>query len=390
MTLLRSLRRLDDALLPRGRMRQVLIDGRTAMNFEMVAPIVRALSSDDRIQFSCTASEEPDRLTDIYQHAPATVTRISPRRAALTKWAAYISSDFTWATLPRGTARVQIFHGVAGKYDFDAPTESMRGWDRLFFINQRRLNNFVRSGVLLEGSPAARLVGMPKVDCLVDGTFQRDAILAGHGLDPSRPTVLYAPTWSPESSLNRMGEELIEHLTRRPINVIVKLHDRSHDLRQEYSGGIDWTARLTPLLRAGHGLLARSPNIAEYLAAADVMITDHSSAGFEYLLLDRPLIRIEVPELLRRANVHPDYVNLIATASTSVLSATAAASAVDAALASPHEHSASRRAVAGELFYRPGTAAVRAARELSELLELSAHPSLAALERKAESCLQTA
>lgn len=390
MTLLRSLRRLDDALLPRGRMRQVLIDGRTAMNFEMVAPIVRALSSDERIQFFCTASEDPDRLADIYQHAPATLTRISPRRAALTKWAAYLTSDFTWATLPRGTARVQIFHGVAGKYDFDAPTESMRGWDRLFFVNQRRLTNFVRSGAIVEGGSAARLVGMPKVDCLVDGTFQRDAILAAHGLDPARPTVLYAPTWSPESSLNRMGEELIAHLTRRPLNLLVKLHDRSFDLRQEYSGGIDWTARLSPLLPAGQARLARNPNIAEYLAAADVMVTDHSSAGFEYLLLDRPLVRIEVPDLLRRANVHPDYIDLIASASTSVRSAHEAASAVDAALSHPHENSASRRAVASELFYRPGTAAVRAAKELSEVLELSEHPSLAALERKAESCLQTA
>ena len=390
MTLLRSLRRLDDALLPRGSMRQVLIDGRTAMNFEMVAPIVRALSSDDRIQFSCTASEDPDRLADIYQHAPATITRISPRRAALTKWAAYLTSDFTWATLPRGTARVQIFHGVAGKYDFDAPTESMRGWDRLFFVNQRRLSNFVKSGVIVEGSPVARLVGMPKVDCLVDGTFQRDAILAAHDLDPARPTVLYAPTWSPESSLNRMGEELIERLVQRPINVIVKLHDRSFDLRQEYSGGIDWTAQLSRLLPPGQALLARRPNISEYLAAADVMVTDHSSAGFEYLLLDRPLVRIEVPELLRRANVHPDYISLIASASTSVQSADEAASAVDAALSNPHERSASRRAVATELFYRPGTAAVRAAKELSDVLELSAHPSLAALEQKAESCLETA
>lgn len=390
MTLLRSLRRLDDALLPRGRMREVLIDGRTAMNFEMVAPIVRALSSDDRIQFFCTASEAPDRLTEIYQHAPATITRISPRRAALMKWAAYLTSDFTWATLPRGTARVQIFHGVAGKYDFDAPTESMRGWDRLFFVNQRRLSNFVRSGAIVEGSPAARLVGMPKVDCLVDGTFQRDAILTAHGLDPARPTVLYAPTWSPESSLNKMGEALIARLVRRPVNLIVKLHDRSLDLRQEYSGGVDWAARLSPLLPAGHSLLARNPNITEYLAAADVMVTDHSSAGFEYLLLDRPLVRIEIPDLLRRANVHPDYVDLIASAATTVQSADEAASAVDTALSNPHDGSASRRAVAGELFYRPGTAAVRAARELSEVLELSAHPSLAALERKAESCLQTA
>ena len=389
MTLLRSLRRLDDALLPRGRVRQVLIDGRTAMNFEMVAPVVRALASDDRIQFACTASEEPHRLSDIYAHAPTTVRRVSPQRAAFTKWSAYVTSDFTWATLPRGTSRVQMFHGVAGKYAFDAPTSSMRQWDRLFFVNQRRWSNFVRSGAIDEGSPAARLVGMPKVDCLVDGTFRREAILAQHGLDRSRPTVLYAPTWSPESSLNRMGVELVEHLVRRPLNLIVKLHDRSYDLRQAYSGGVDWRARLSPLLR-GRALLATQPNISQYLAAADVMITDHSSAGFEYLLLDRPLVRIELPQLLQRANVHPDYVALLADASANVRTAADAAAAVDAALADPHDRSASRRSVAAALFYRPGTAAVRAARELCELLELSAHPSLAVQEQKAQSCLQTA
>jgi len=389
VTLLRSLRRLDDALLPRGNVRRVLIDGRTAMNFEMVAPVVRALASDDRIQFSCTASEEPHRLAQIYFHAPAAVTRVSPRRAALTKWSAYLTSDFTWATLPRGTARVQMFHGVAGKYAFDAPTGSMRQWDRLFFVNQRRLTNFVRSGAIDEGSAAARLVGMPKVDCLVDGTLRRDPILVQQGLDPSRPTVLYAPTWSPESSLNRMGVELVERLTKRPINLIVKLHDRSHDMRQEYSGGIDWTARLSPLLPHGQALLARSPNIAEYLAAADVMVTDHSSAGFEYLLLDRPLVRIEVPGLLQRASVHPDYVELLASASFNVRTADEAAATVDTALSNAHERSESRRRVACELFYRPGTAAIRAARELCELLELNAHPSLVIQERKDESCLQT-
>jgi CDP-glycerol glycerophosphotransferase (TagB/SpsB family) len=183
---------------------------------------------------------------------------------------------------------------------------------------------------------------------------------------------------------------MIERLVQRPINLIVKLHDRSHDLRHEYSGGIDWTARLSPLLPGDRAVLARRPNIAGYLAAADVMITDHSSAGFEYLLLDRPLIRIEVPELLRRANVHPDYAALLADAATNVRTAEEAAAAVDAALAAPGEASASRRAVASELFYRPGTAAIRAARELCDVLELTAHPSLAVQERKAESCLQTA
>ena len=104
-------------------------------------------------------------------------------------------------------------------------------------------------------------------------------MLASLGLDPARPTVLYAPTWSPASSLNTIGEELMKRLRQLPVNLIVKLHDRSRDLRPRYSGGIDWVARLQPLLAGAHALLARGADICPYLAAADVMITDHSSAA---------------------------------------------------------------------------------------------------------------
>ena len=34
-------------------------------------------------------------------------------------------------------------------------------------------------------------------------------------------------------------------------NLVVKLHDRSLDLREQYSGGVDWAARLRPLLEDG-------------------------------------------------------------------------------------------------------------------------------------------
>src|SRR6185295_19745243 len=112
--------------------------------------------------------------------------------------------------------------GVGGKYGFDAPTESLRPWDRLFFVNRRRLANCVRAGAIDADSPAIRLIGMPKVDRLVDGSIDRREVLAGLDLDPSRPTVLYAPTWSPASSLNAMGDELIAMLVQRPVNLIVK------------------------------------------------------------------------------------------------------------------------------------------------------------------------
>ena len=68
-----------------------------------------------------------------------------------------------------------------------------------------------------------------------------------------------------------------------------ELHDRSRDLRPRYSGGVDWAAKLQPLLAPGRGVLAPGHDISPYLVAADLMITDHSSAAFEFLLRDKPL-----------------------------------------------------------------------------------------------------
>jgi hypothetical protein len=387
MRVVRTLRGIDAALHARRATRRILVDSRTAVNYEMVAPVVRVMAGDARVRFAFTASDDPGLLATIYKDAPADSWLVSPGRAAWSRWDAYLTSDFMWATLPRGSARIQMFHGVAGKYGFDAPTRSMRHWDRLFFVNERRLRNFVAAGAIDPDSPAVRLIGMPKVDCIVDGSIRRDEVLRGFGLDPALPTVLYAPTWSPASSLNLMGVDLVERLRRMPVNLIVKLHDRSRDLRPQYSGGIDWVARLEPLLTPPRGVLALHANIAPCLVAADAMITDHSSCGFEYLLLDRPLIRIEVPELLMQANIHPDYVSLLASAALNTQDAEGAAAAVARALAAPAAGSATRRAVAAELFYEPGRATARCAAALYDVVNLAPDPSIV---REAHPCLQSA
>jgi CDP-glycerol glycerophosphotransferase (TagB/SpsB family) len=342
------------------------------------------MAADVRVRFGFTASEEPDRITEIYRDAGANSWLLRPARAALVRWDAYLTSDFMWARLPRGAARIQMFHGVGGKYGFDAPTRSMRDWDRLFFVNERRLRNCVAAGAIDPHSPAVRMIGMPKVDCLVDGSLRRDEVLRGFGLDSGRPTVLYAPTWSPASSLNQVGVDLVRRLLDRPINLIVKLHDRSRDLRPQYSGGIDWVTCLQPLLTRPNGILALHANITPCLAGADVLVTDHSSCGFEYMLLDRPLVRIDVPELIAQANVRADYVGMLASASLNVRNAETAAAAVDRALANPRERAEERRAVARELFYKPGTATARCVAALYEVMNLAPDASLCG---EAEPCV---
>jgi CDP-Glycerol:Poly(glycerophosphate) glycerophosphotransferase len=357
--------------------RQVLVDSRTAMNYATVAPIVEKLQQDSRVKLFFTASESPDLLNSIYGEARPPYELVRPKAAALMHFDAYLTADFLWARLPRGTRRVQTFHGVAGKYRtvYDSPANSMRGWDRLFFINKRRLQNFIDTGAIDGDSPAIRLIGMPKLDCLVDGSLERNQILTSLGIDPSRKTVLYAPTWSKYSSVAFMGEDIVRRLGAAGYAVIVKLHDRSRQGDDYHSGGADWGQKLAPLLHATGGVLATGSNSSLYLAAADVMITDHSSVGFEYLLLDRPLIRIHVPELLEKTDIEPVYVQLMIEASSTVLDIDQLVASVEESFASPMANSESRKAVANEMFYKPGGATARAVAEMYEVVELALHES---------------
>ena len=353
--------------------RRVLVDSRTAMNYATVAPIVRRLQRDSRVEIFFTASESPDLLNEIYTEANEPYQFIRPKSAAFMHFDAYLTADFLWAKLLRGTRRVQTFHGVAGKYrtEYDSPAESMRGWYRLFFINKRRLQNFIDAGAIDRESPAIRLIGMPKLDCLVDGSFKRNEVLKSLGIDPSRRTVLYAPTWSKYSSLPLIGEEIVNRLGAAGYAVIVKLHDRSRQAEDYHSGGEDWGRRLEPMLQNNNGVLATGSNSSSYLVGADLLITDHSSVGFEYLLLDRPLIRIHVPELLKKTDVEPVYVRLMSDAATSVEDVDQLVAAVENSFAEPGGKSDLRKAVAAEMFYQPGTATARAVTEMYEVLELS-------------------
>lgn len=342
------------------------------MNYATLAPVIQRLQRDSRIQFFFTASEDRSKINAIYSEALQPFQIVNPIAAAFGRFDAYLVADFLWIPLPRGTKRVQTFHGVAGKYrtEYDSPTESMRSWDRLYFINQRRLGHFIACGAIDKNSPAACLVGMPKLDCLVDGSLTRDDVLTSLGIDPARKTVLYAPTWSPYSSLGSMGEKLLQQLGEAGYVVIVKLHDRSRDATYKHSGGIDWGAQLKPILQRYGGVLAEGSDSSKYLPAADVLITDHSSVGFEYLVLDRPVIRIELPELIRRTDIEPIYVQLLAEASTTTRKVSDTVAAVESSLADPGVKSNNRQAVVREMFYKPGTATQRAVSNMYEVLEL--------------------
>ena len=377
-SVIRTLHSIDDALLDwRGGPRRILFEAASPLSMAVFEPILEQMRRDPRVEFWFTAAADKSWNPQRIFEGAGVIDRVISRDAVRwKKFHAYINTDF-WTTtwLPRRVKRLHLFHGVAGKYDLDAPTKIapvVATFDRLMFANVDRLNRYADAGLVDPESPRAALIGYPKVDCLVDGSLDRTAILSALGLDERKPTVLYAPTWSPHSSLNLMGEQIITALADLGVNVIVKLHDRSLETTVRGSGGINWRDRLGQLCRDQAVHLAEASNASPYLFVADALVTDHSSVGFEFTLLDRPLIVVHAPELLRHGRINPQKASLLQSASHVIHRADTIAETVEYALAHPAALSAIRRRVANELFYRPGTATARAVDCIYKLLGLPA------------------
>jgi CDP-glycerol glycerophosphotransferase (TagB/SpsB family) len=98
-------------------------------------------------------------------------------------------------------------------------------------------------------------------------------------------------------------------------------------------------------------------------------VTDHSSVGFEFMLLDRPIVVVDCPELIAKARVSSGKVTLLRSASE-VVSARDVAAAVSRALSDPLRLSEARRQIAADMFYQPGRAGARAIRCVYSLLDL--------------------
>jgi hypothetical protein len=372
---------IDHAMARTRRVHDVLFEARTPVYLEVLGPIADQLSAlpDVGVWFT---SEHPERIRPLVPPGRF----LSHRRAAWSHFAVYVNAD-PWAAvrLRRCEHRVNFFHGVAGKYDLDRPSGLPMGfevYDRVGFINRDRMDKYLEAGIVTERQAA--LVGYPKIDRLATGGYDGAAFREALGLDPSRATALYAPTYSEASSLHLAGEEIVRALAASGFNVVVKLHDRSLDTDSRYNGGVDWRRWIRDLEVPGRICYLETTDASRALAAADVMVTDHSSIGFEYLVLDRPLVVFDAPNLARAARINPEKVALLRSAAVVGRTASEVAGLAGREMVNPARLSERRRVVAGKMFYRPGHATRRAVALVDELVHHRVAPSPARRAQKHE------
>jgi CDP-glycerol glycerophosphotransferase (TagB/SpsB family) len=273
----------------------------------------------------------------------------------------------TKAIAPRRYEKsVQLFHGLS--FRNRAVRAENADYDHYFVLGPYMRRAFERRGIVDAGDPRIVPVGFPKTDRLLDGTLDREGIVRELGLSGERPVVLYAPTGARGNSLETCGEELLRRLEAcGRYDVIVKPHDHPKN-------PIDWYERLAPL-ESDRLRLLRTPDTIPALFASDVLISDASSIANEYLLLDRPIVFVDVPELLAAASAEDDRLDLETWGRRGGVVVPDPQTAVDAvadALANPLEQSIARRAIARDLFYNPGRATEAALVWLDDRLDVAA------------------
>lgn len=287
---------------------------------------------------------------------------------------ACVTPSFNDRVQPLNARRtIQVFHGVSFKNY--CIKEKARRYDRLYLPGRYHRRRYVEAGLFADDDPRLVVTGLPKLDRLVDGSLERNAVLADLGLDPALPTVLFAPTGDPGNALARFGEPILAELLDQPINVIVKPHDHP---RRDPGCAIDWPERLRsvdhPRFHAGLGA-----DVTPLLAAADLLLTDASSVAFEYTLLDRPIVFMHVPEILEGPRAARFDLGTWGRRGGDVVERPEELrQLVPRLLADPSEKSDVRRAIAADLFHEPGRATENALRRLYADLELEPHEAVLA------------
>jgi len=126
----------------------------------------------------------------------------------------------------------------------------------------------------------AEIVGYPKFDDWFNDTVDENAVSEiKKKLDPSKKTVLYLPTHGDLSSIDALAGELRKNTSL--YNILVKPH---------YYTPLEEPDRIKKLQHNGIILFQDESDTLPFFKVADAVVSDNSSAIFDAILADKPVV----------------------------------------------------------------------------------------------------
>jgi hypothetical protein len=280
---------------------RVLFQISNTFGYDAQEPVIRALVERRRADVAAAGGIERGVARErIDALAAIGVPHHSLNSARHRHFEAVVLTDIPLVRYWRSGPRLYLHHGSGfatrdSHYAFDLMESGAAGL--LLALHETEVARGLDRFGLPLGARAA-VVGQPKLDRLIAlGAGSGRETLASLGLDPARLTVIVMSHWSPTSVMESCGMEILRLLERRrDLNILVTGHYLLWNAPGGGSAPTQWRSRLAWVVDAPHmRLLPASDDLAALMAAADIAITDHTSATLEYAALYRPIVLFRNP-----------------------------------------------------------------------------------------------
>lgn len=181
--------------------------------------------------------------------------------------------------------KIQVFHGYAAE---KKDHWIIRRYFDTYLTQGPYFTSHFEASALKYKDFEVRETGWTKQDWIFkhlhDYDAEKKALLEKYG---KSKVLIYAPTFSPKlTSLPKIKDQLEKLIKERDVLLLMKFHPLT---RKEWCDEYREWAKTQP----NAIYIEASENVTRYQMMSDVMISDTSSAVYEFLLLNRPVITID-------------------------------------------------------------------------------------------------
>jgi len=203
---------------------------------------------------------------------------------------------------------VDVWHGGIG-FKHVGREEQLADYDLGFVTSQFFLQYYSKKTGI---SKKLRITGNPRMDPLIKKAFSREEVLEDIGVPRNRKNIFYAPTRAHKNEkpffLLERTENIINDLERfcdkNNCNFLVRMHP------WHYATNHEKIRKLDEKINRSKNMFVLSPekyvDVQGILYVSDILVTDWSGIANDFILLDRPIIFLDVELPVQEFKLTPE------------------------------------------------------------------------------------